>query len=261
MDISASGPLLSRYEIDQVKPPESPIEAKMLDLLMGGLNLGFKATFAAADTWQDAVAMLRAEPETFSRNRMCVFPQVTVDRYRADMLVAFADRLIDRGDAWDAWNGFDLVFIECDGEEFHGEDSGRLRADRDRERAIKAATGLDLLRFSGAEISFFPDQVGEVISIYLESFAVARRFARLRLEHAMEVHDYARSETQDMVPETPAVILRARVAARDLAGLPWGCREYQTQLGQGNLAAMRKAAEAMRVWAEDATLDCPACPA
>ncbi|QCO07452.1 hypothetical protein [Azospirillum argentinense] len=257
MDITAAGPLLSRYEIDQVKPPESPIEAKMLDLLMGGLNLGFKATFAAADTWQDAVDMLRAEPEAFSRNRICVFPQVGVDRYRADMLVAFADRLIDRVDAWD---GFDLVFLECDGEEFHGEDSGRQRADRDRERAIKAATDLDILRFSGAEISFFPDQVGEVISTYLESFAAARRFARLRLEHAMEVHDYARSETQDMVPETPAVIRRARVAACNLAGMPWARREYQTQLGKQNLAAMRRAAEAMRVWTEDATLDCPACP-
>ncbi|ALG75749.1 hypothetical protein VY88_33235 [Azospirillum thiophilum] len=257
MDIAASGPLLSRYEIDQVKPPESPIEAKMLDLLMGGLNLGYKATFAAADTWQDAVAMLRAEPETFSRNRICVFPQVGVDRYRADMLVAFANQLIDRIDAWD---GFDLMFIECDGEEFHGEDSGRLRADRDRERAIKAATGLDVLRFSGAEISFYADQVGEVISTYLESYAVARRFARLRLEHAMKVHDYARSETQDMVPETPTAILRARVAARDLAGMPWARREYQTQLGQQNLALMRRAAEAMRAWAEEATLDCPACP-
>lgn len=257
MDITAAGPVLSRHEIDQIKPPESPIEARMMDLLTGGLNLGYKAAFAAADTWQAAVTMLRSDPETFSRNRICVFPQVGVDRYRVDMLVAFADRLIDRVDAYD---GFDLVIIECDGEEFHGEDSGRLRADRDRERMIKAATGLDVLRFSGAEISFYPGQVSEVVSVYLEAFAAARRFARWQLDHLVDAHGYSRDEIQDMIPDVPAVILRARVAAREVAGIPWARREFQTELGQQALRKVTAAAAAMRSWADDELmLDCPAC--
>ncbi|MBF5096586.1 hypothetical protein F1643_21595 [Azospirillum sp. INR13] len=248
--------LLPGYAIIEIKPPESPIERLMLDLLEGGLDLGVRAQFCAVNTWSEAKATLRDHPEAFSRARLVVFPQVAVGGYRMDFLVAATDRVMT---TLDAFNDFDLLAVECDGSEFHGPQAGGLRDDRTREAAIRKQTGLDFLRFSGAELNFRSEQVVEVLSAYIEARFAHRKIARARLDHLERVHGYARSEVQDMAPEMPEPIGRVIATARDLSGMPALRYEYQSAASEKKVAAFRAALAAMRQWMEDWQPVCPIC--
>jgi hypothetical protein len=152
----------------------------MYDLLATDIAPYAKSIFAAADDWLDVVRMLEDDAAILSRRGVVVFPQTKVGDYRSDFLVAVTDRHFDRSDAFDS---FDLFFIECDGAEHHGGTNLRgiseaadpdaliemIRKDRKRDKHIKSMTDLDILRFAGSEINFSSSLVRAVLDAYFEA--------------------------------------------------------------------------------------------
>ncbi len=51
MALSISRPIYERYEIDEVVPPESPIEKRMYDFLSAGIDIDCKTVFVTAGDW------------------------------------------------------------------------------------------------------------------------------------------------------------------------------------------------------------------
>jgi hypothetical protein len=128
----------------------------MMSLLDEGPGVGTAAGFLPPMSWQDAIEIARTERELLARRPILVVPQAQVGHRRADMLVLTRSRLARPG-----WHGdpAPAFFIECDGKDHHGATAEQIRDDLLREREIHRATGLDMLRFSGAEINFRPHQV------------------------------------------------------------------------------------------------------
>jgi hypothetical protein len=52
MALSISRPIYERNEIDEVVPPESPIEKRMNDFLSAGIGIDCKAIFVTAGDWR-----------------------------------------------------------------------------------------------------------------------------------------------------------------------------------------------------------------
>ena len=219
-----------RYEIADVVPLESPIEKRIYDLLATDIVPYAKSIFGAADDWLDAVRMIEDDADTLSRRRVVIFPQTKVGNYRADFMVAVTDRHFDRSTAFD---GFDLFFIECDGAEHHGGTNMRgvsgntdieayvemIKKDRKRDKHIKSVTGLDILRFAGAEINFSCRYVRAVLDAYVEARLAHRLVCRMRLDK-LTVQSYGRDEIQRCLPDKLEEIARVIAFARDMASMP-----------------------------------------
>lgn len=157
---------LSRFEAEACFPPDSPIERRMMSLLDEGPGVGTAAGFLPPMGWRDAIDLARSERELFARRPILVVPQAQVGRRRADMLVLTRSRLARPG--WHG-NSASAFFVECDGKEHHSATAEQIRDDREREREIHSATGLDMLRFSGAEINFRAHQVHQVLAARVEA--------------------------------------------------------------------------------------------
>jgi hypothetical protein len=148
----------SRLEIAVIVSLESPIEERMAGILEDGPGTGCRAVFMHATSVDDAKHMLAGEPTLSRRYPLIVVPQPTVGRYRPDYLVVTTAPGTDPASL--AWK--DRAFlVECDGDEFHGS-AEQVSADRRREKEIRSATGLDVVRFSGGEINY---GTGSVISL------------------------------------------------------------------------------------------------
>ena len=70
-----------------------------------------------------------------------VFPQIIIDRYRADFVAIYAHR---RG-------GYAIGGIECDGHDYHDLTKEQAIHDRARDRTFQEC-GLCILRYTGSEI-------------------------------------------------------------------------------------------------------------
>ncbi|GEO41983.1 hypothetical protein SAE02_61310 [Skermanella aerolata] len=246
-----------RYEIEDVVPPESPIEKRMYDLLATDIVPYAKSVFGAADGWLDAARMIEDDAALLSRRRVVIFPQTKVGDYRADFLVAVTDRHFDRSDAFD---DFDLFFIECDGAEHHGGTNMRgvsgdtdieayvemIRKDRKRDKHIKSLTGLDILRFGGAEINFSSRHVRAVLEAYIEAHLAHRLVCRMRLDKLTD-QGYGRDEIQNCLPDKLDEISRVIAFARDMASMPVLRNSIATEkTNSGGMATLLKLVDEMR---------------
>ena len=193
--------VLSRREIVDRLPPESPIEDRMLSILEDGPGFGTRAGYVECRDWQTGLHALREEPELLKRHPLLALPQIGVLRYRADVLVVARTPYAKPGWHGDQEHAF---FIECDGEEFHGADA--LPNDLRREREVARETGLPVLRFSGSEINFRPSEVYTVLEAKIEAMTAMQEFG------------------PGVLPEPLLAGLRREVAA--LSGHPALRRQY-----------------------------------
>ncbi len=83
-----------------------------------------------------------------SADVMTIVPQYQLERYRYDFAIVRN-------------NGEVLLLIECDGKEFHSSPE-QVENDR-RKNALAAAAGIDLIRFTGAEIYRDPMHCAQVV--------------------------------------------------------------------------------------------------
>ena len=186
---------------------ESPAEADLATILEGGPGTDARAVFARASGWLDALRAVASEPTAILRSRLVVFPQVGVGRYRTDFMVVCADpRDVERSASISRF----AFFVECDGRLGHAETAGQIMADHERERFIRARTGLSVLRFSGAEVMYQRDEVDGVLGAQVEALAALREHgsavgqaadalleavARLSCHRALR-HDYTARNAQ-----------------------------------------------------------------
>jgi very-short-patch-repair endonuclease len=153
--------LIHPTEAARIFNPESPIEARLSRLVLDAAP-GLDVT-----AWYGVVAgcrevgnfVTRAAREPGMPNFL-VFPQVGVEAYRLDFVIAVRRLAAETGTAY-------AVFaIEADGTEFHAR---RVSEDIERQRAIQRVTGWPVLRFSGAEIMYATQRVGDVLEAHVES--------------------------------------------------------------------------------------------
>lgn len=162
----------------------------MTAIIEGGLGTDLKGVFHASRDWRTALRALR-EGTNFERNSVVAFPQVCVFGYRIDFLVAVALPMYRRSTGARRWDAF---FVECDGRAYHGLDprhwdSAKIAADLSRERDVRRRTGLDMLRFTGPELSFRMDEVEEVLTAFVSGLLGIQE---ADLEAARRVADHAR---------------------------------------------------------------------
>jgi hypothetical protein len=65
-------------------------------------------------------------------------------------------------------------FVECDGRIGHAETTEQVVDDANREQVIRRQTGMDVLRFSGAEVMFQRREVQAVLGAQVEAMAALR---------------------------------------------------------------------------------------
>lgn len=159
--------VLTRYAINARIPPESPIEDLVSRMLDGGASLGTRTGYLEARTWEEGLRLVEASPELSLRHELFVFPQVRVRHFRPDFMVAVRPRRRRPEVPWDAF------FVECDGARHHSA-LAHAMADLGRETSIKGVTGMDTLRFSGAEIVYRADQVAQVLGARIETSAAVQ---------------------------------------------------------------------------------------
>ena len=169
------------------QPPttfESPGEIELARILESGPGTGARSGFARAGNWREAFKAVAADTTALARNRLIIFPQTPVLAYRTDFLVVCANvaRVMKRS----ALSLFGF-FVECDGVIGHAENAEQVRADLNRERSIRRETGLDMLRFSGAEVMYQPEEVRSVIAAQVEAMAAEREFGDQVRAEATEV--------------------------------------------------------------------------
>jgi hypothetical protein len=141
---SLSGGFIARLEVAaQISRfTESPIETMLGLALAERLNeSGIDWAFVPPDGWE------------YGDKHWCLIPQQPWRRYRVD----WAIRRI----------GKQLIFIECDGNEFHTKPEDVAR-DRARDAEMTAA-GIKVIRFTGSEI--FNDAAGCAARIYQEAIS------------------------------------------------------------------------------------------
>ena len=256
MVLAVSKPYYERYEIDEVVPPESPIEKRMYDFLASGIGIDCKAVFAVAEDWQDALDRLDRDAALLSRRRVVIFPQVKVAQYRADILVAVTDRWIEGpGDP----DGFELFFLECDGAEHHGGPNAtkipldRLEAvmrnvknDRIREAEIRKITGIEMFRFAGTEITYSMKLVRQVLEAYLEARFTYRRICERRAAE-FEENGFVRGLSDGDLMDMPAPIEAVIDFTGDLGALPIMRNAlYDPHTNSGGMATLQRLVEEMR---------------
>lgn len=177
-DINMTLEFLSRWS-----PPgflsESPAEERLAEILEDGPGSGTRASFATARDWLTALESVANDSSALARCNMIIFPQAGVGRYRVDFLVVTAPLRTHRmGFACDAF------FVECDGLIGHAENADQAQSDHDRELEIRCATGLDVLRFSGAEVLYRSSDVAAVIGAQVEAMAALRTHRSSTVEYA-----------------------------------------------------------------------------
>jgi hypothetical protein len=171
----------------------------MLAILEDGPGCGTKAGFLPPQLVAEALNAAQGDDELFTRHPLLVVPQAALGSLRADVLVMTRSRL-----GRSHWHGraAHAFLVECDSLEFH---AGRVQEDLARERAIRRTTGLDFLRFSGAEINFRPHQVHQVLAARVEAMHALHEFgdaiqsyATRVIEHvgAVSCHPALRTEYQ-----------------------------------------------------------------
>ena len=222
---------------DDMVDPKSFIETLMLKIV--GTATDRRARFVKVDTILQAEAFLASgSAETF-RHEIVVFPQVAVERYRADFLVT----VVRRGCSFRSGSlrhiGF---FIECDGRDFHG--ASEYQRDKAREAELLRLTGIPTLRFSGAEITHASHLVGEILSAQIE-FLLAEQAG------VVQPDSPARKALQAAISRlTEHPIRRGTFMSRNSAWLPdsereedWGRDEMDPPLDQLRRAGMDLEAE------------------
>lgn len=160
--------LLSRRELPG-SLLESVAEERLAAILEAGPGTGARAAFATASDWKDALRAVSADATALARKKLVIFPQASVDRYRVDFLVVVAPAC-DRG----MGQTLSAFIVECDGRKGHAESYDQVLADRERETRIRRETGMDVLRFSGAEVLYRSGDVAAVIGAQVEAMAALR---------------------------------------------------------------------------------------
>lgn len=154
--------LIHPVEAARVFLPESPIEARLSRLVLDvAPGLDVTAWYIAASGFRDVDTFLARAACELGMPNFLVFPQVGVESYRLDFVIAVRRRASVTG------TGYAVFAVEADGAEFH---AGRAAEDIVRQRAIQRATGWPVLRFSGAEIMYATHRVGDVLEAQVETF-------------------------------------------------------------------------------------------
>lgn len=160
--------LIHPSEAARIFRSESPIETRLSRLVLDvAPGLDVTAWYVSAPTFRDVNAFLARAAREPGIPNFLVFPQVGVETYRLDFVVA-----VRRPEA-EAGTGYAVFAVEADGAEFHAH---RVAEDIDRQRAIQHATGWSVLRFSGAEIMYATDRVGDVIEACVETVCASPGF-------------------------------------------------------------------------------------
>lgn len=84
-----------------------------------------------------------------------IYQQVSVGRYRVDILIVDQTLPFDRGPPR-------MMVIECDGHDFHERTKDQARRDKQRDRFLQSK-GFKVLRFTGSEIWADPDKCADEI--------------------------------------------------------------------------------------------------
>jgi very-short-patch-repair endonuclease len=139
---------------------ESPIEARLMSLVLDA-SPGIDATayyvllpeLGAVQDFLD-----RAAEE---RNLPCylIFPQVTIGSFRVDFVVAARAPSIA--------GPYHPFIVEADGAAYHGRHVDQIIRDMERERSLRRQVRWDIVRFSGAEILYASESVGDVLEAYV----------------------------------------------------------------------------------------------
>lgn len=198
---------------------ESEAEIEMSRILESGPGTHAKAVFAQSHGWREALKAVASDANALARSKLIVFPQTSVSQYRADFLVVCANvaPVMKRS----ALSRFGF-FVECDGRIGHAETAEQVRDDYEREQAIRRQTGMDVLRFSGAEVMYQRREVQSVIAAQVEAMAALREHgdavrreaqtaldavARLAAHRALRtdytVRNSARSQLEPYDPSDP----------------------------------------------------------
>lgn len=125
---------------------ESPIEELMLLALVAAAG-----SYGADDG--GLPQMDGRDPEPFCSNRVCVFPQYEVGKYRVDFYVAvckndYADK--DGRPTDYIWQK-GVTLVEVDGHDFHEKTKEQASRDKKRDRILQAA-GFQVFRFTGSDV-------------------------------------------------------------------------------------------------------------
>jgi very-short-patch-repair endonuclease len=127
---------------------ESPIEV----MLGSAMLLGCTLYDGVSKTGLPFLSLHRGGNLRFDRSVMVMVPQCNWKNYRIDF--AFFGGAADR-----------VVFVECDGHDFHERTKDQAARDRSKDRAIQEA-GIPILRFTGSEIYRAPEQcVVQIINV------------------------------------------------------------------------------------------------
>ena len=151
-------------ELDHEFMPDSPIEARiMLNILETSPGIDITARYgldASYEEIKDFVLMASNEPKWTD---CMVFPQATVGPYRVDFIIAVRRPLQPRP------NRYRLFIVEADGAAYHSATPEQVKRDIARQAWLVQHTGMDVLRFSGAEILYAVEVVGRVMEGFVES--------------------------------------------------------------------------------------------
>jgi very-short-patch-repair endonuclease len=127
---------------------ESPIEVMLGAAMLLGCNL----YDGVSKVCKPFVSLHRGEDLRFDQSLILMVPQYKWNNYRIDF--AMFGRAADQ-----------VVFVECDGHDFHERTKDQAARDRSKDRAIQEA-GIPILRFTGSEIYRNPEQcVTQIINV------------------------------------------------------------------------------------------------
>jgi very-short-patch-repair endonuclease len=166
--------------------PESPIEERLMRLVLeASPGVDVTARYVLAFSEELIREFVKCAGGERFAPKYLVFPQAGIASYRVDFVLAA--RVWSPG-AYHVW------IVEADGAAYHSQPD-QVRRDIDRQFALRQKTGWDILRFSGAEISFAAPAVGDVLEAYVMATApdpyCAADSARDRLRrklHGVAVH-------------------------------------------------------------------------
>jgi very-short-patch-repair endonuclease len=128
---------------------DSVIETSiMLRILETSPGVDITGWYALEATYEEAKALLETVSAYPAWPDFIVFPQLVCGPYRVDFMIAV------RRPNQPMPTPYHSFVIEADGAEFH---AGQVREDLDRQGWVRSRTGMDFLRFSGAEILYAAD--------------------------------------------------------------------------------------------------------
>lgn len=165
---------------------ESEAEVEMARILELGPGTYARAVFARSEGWHQALKAVADDPSAIARSKLIVFPQAPVSQYRADFLIVCANvaPVMKRS----ALSRFGF-FVECDGLIGHAETTEQVLDDVEREQSIRRQTGMNVLRFSGAEVMYQRREVQTVLGAQVEAMAALREHGEAVQQEAQVVLD------------------------------------------------------------------------